>query len=315
MKFGSFIFLFILCTVSYGQGSNPFDIPQNGEKAMEVVIPEHIEDLDTLTKSNNNVDASTETIAPTINIDAISNNPFDISPNKPQSATPQEPSAEEVAIPHSNNDEPWNIKLIVLIYSLVMMIILTLSIGMDRKRFNSVLKSSFNSNNLKTLYRDTKAWANPQFIILYIFFILNMAFMTWLILLKSSIIVNLFILIGGVLTCYTIRHLVMWSITTIYPVGKEADLHNYSIAIHNSILGILLLPVILIAEFMPSFDITALGYLAIFVVALMYVLRQSKGLLSCIGMRGFNPFYFFVYLCAIEIAPILVGIKMMIGAL
>ena len=314
MKFGSFIFLFFLCAVTYGQRVNPFDIPQSGEKAGDVILLPATEKLDT---SQITIESSGQTnealIAPN-STPLQSNNPFDLPKQKSLSTKKPEPRHNDIKVV-KNDQEPQNMKLIVLIYALVIMVILTLCIGINRKRFNSILKAGVNSNYLKTLYRDTTAWTNPQFIILYIYFILNLSFVTWLILLKSSIIVNLFILIGAVLSCYAIRHFVMWALTTIYPIGREADLHNYSIAIHNCILGILLLPVILVVEFIPGINVSVLGYLAIVVVGIIYFLRQSKGLLSSIRMRSFNLFYFFIYLCAIEIAPILVGYKMMIGAL
>ena len=304
---------------SYGQTSNPFDIPQNRGKAVEFVIQKNQETVDTSIVAHDTVEHLIDPILPSVPIESKSDNPFELPQHTNRAVTQNsQPTSKAVStdlkLPVAHSDTR-NMKLIVLIYSLVMMVILTLAISMDRKRFGSVLKSGVNSNYLKTLYRDTKAWTNPQFIILYIFFILNIAFVIWLVLLKSSYMVNLFIIIGGVLLCYALRHVVMWSITNIYPVGKEVNVHNYSIAVHNSILGILLLPVILIVEFIPGVSISAFGYLAIFVVVLIYILRQSKGLLSCLGMRGFNPFYFFVYLCAVEIAPILVGFKMMIGAL
>lgn len=314
MKFGSFIFLFFLCVVIYGQGSNPFDIPQLGENAVQQVYPEDLESTDTSQVPPDSIGYINDSIVQHISTPVISNNPFELPQQRPQSTVVTQPSVPELKVDKTEG-EPQNMKLIVLVYALVMMVILTLCISMDRKRFNSVIKSGVNSNYLKTLYRDTKAWTHPQFITLYIFFVLNLGFVAWLILLKSSYVVNLFILIGVVFVCYALRHFVMWAITTIYPVGREADLHNYSIAIHNSILGVLLLPVILIVEFIPGISINVLGWLVIFAVALIYLLRQSKGLLSCLSMRGFNPFYFFIYLCAIEIAPILVGLKMMIGAL
>lgn len=316
MKFGSFIFLVFLSAIIYGQRTtNPFDIPQRGEKAADIVIPQASENIDTVQAAADSTNGINSSILQPISDPVVNNNPFELPQQSSQNKDVNlHPSISELKVSKTEG-EPQNMKLIVLIYALVMMVILTLCISMDRNRFNSVLKSGINSNYLKTLYRDTKAWSHPQFIILYIFFFLNLGFLIWLILLKSSYIINLFILIGAVFVCYALRHFVMWVITAVYPVGREAELHNYSIAIHNSILGVLLLPVILVVEFVPGISINVLGCLAIIVFTLLYLLRQSKGLLSCLGMRGFNPIYFFVYLCAVEIAPILVGFKMMIGAL
>lgn len=321
------------------QGVNPFDIPQTHSDGTSTRI--EVDNGALLSNTNGLITDSAQigdSVLDTGNVDSTtiissiisadnkglsqnSANPFDIGATvqvpqpveisqNPLEISEVKPTATEVS-------SPSNIKILVLVYSLAMLVILTLAISLDRKRFGSLLKSGVNSNNLKTLYRESKSWQHGQSIILYVFFFFNLSFIIWLIALKThtSVLSNLFIVGGIVMVCYAVRHFVMWSISAIYPVGAEVSVHNFSISIHNMILGILILPIILAIEFMPGINISVWIYISLTILGIIYILRQAKGFLSCITMRGFNPFYFFIYLCAVEIAPFLVGYKMMLGAL
>ena len=208
-------------------------------------------------------------------------------------------------------------QLIVLIYVLVMLIILTLAISMNRRRFKSMLRALINSNQLRTLYRDGKVWTGGQSVLLYIFFFMNLSFALWIWSMRSAFTepLNLFSIGGLLIAIYVVRHLMMWILSVIYPIGIEMDMHNYSIALHNKILGVSLVPIILALEFLPDQMTTILSWIFFGLIIVFYLLRQSKSLLLALGIRALNPFYFFIYLCAVEIAPMLVIYKLLMGAL
>ncbi len=302
---------FILCcAVCFGQATNPFDIPvRPGKTLLEDSSDTPLTHADTLPVAG--IDDRESATAP------LNANPFEIG----QQRTVQ----PEVTDPNSTTEsknflEPTvstDTKLIVLVYFLVMLIILTLAISMNRQRFGKILKSSYNSNHLRTLHRENNAWTNGQIIILYIFFFLNTSFVLWLVLIKTyeSPPFGLLSIGLGLIGFYLIRHIVMWAMSNIYNFGHEPDMHNYSIVLHNVIIGVVILPFVLVMEFFsPATFRMALLTLAAIVI-LIYTLRQGKSLLMSIGMRAFNPFYFFIYLCAIEIAPLMVAYKILMGAL
>lgn len=326
-----------------GQVVNPFDIPQAKPEGTSVSVQDEFgqpiprltdtlvnETADTIAGDSADFLSSGEMSVSSSNIitqtsefsQPSNTNPFEIGNTdmllESTDNLTTDPTETSIIAPLTEEmSSPDNIKVLVLVYALAMLVILTLAISLDRKRFGSLLKSCINSNNLKTLHRENKSWENGQSIILYVFFFFNLAFVIWLIALKTNIpaFSNLFFNGLFVILCYAVRHFVMWSISSIYPVGAEVSVHNFSISVHNMILGILLLPIILAIEFMPGISISIWIYIFLAFLAIIYILRQAKGFLSCVTMRGFNPFYFFIYLCAVEIAPFLVGYKMMLGAL
>ena len=294
------ISLLLLLLVSFqaaAQVTNPFDIPGQTK--------------DSITITNDGIDNARLDKEAT---DVLSTgNPFDIHQND------REMVAENVQ-PLSNQKKSMSkerTNIIVLVYVLSMLVILTLAISMNRKRFKSMIKATINSNQLRTLYRDTKVWTNGQSVLLYIFFFLNISFAIWIWSVHSSNVPegNLFYIGLFILSVYLVRHICMWLLANIYPVGPEVDMHNYSIALHNKILGIAVLPIILAIEFLPSEFQPTMTICFLAIIGIIYMLRQGKSLLLGLGMRGLNPFYFFIYLCAVEIAPILVIYKKLMGAL
>ena len=300
----------LFCAICYSQQSNPFDIPVRPEKT--VLKTEKLSPL----PSSDTIDLQA-TVAKDSAANTMTQNPFDISTG----SNNNESSISEERTNRTNRQASTVVtndtKMIVLVYTLVMLIILTLAISMNRQRFVKILKSSLNSNHLRTLHRDNNAWSNGQIIILYIFFFLNVSFTLWLILMKTYTDPPFGLLtIGlGLIAVYVIRHIVMWTMSMIYSLGQELEIHNYSIVLHNIIIGILVLPFVLILEFFSpaTFSIALITLSAL--AGLIYALRQGKSLLMSLGMRAFNPFYFFIYLCAIEIAPLMVAYKILMGAL
>lgn len=326
------IFLTSLFYLSFGyllsQNANPFDIPvQSTDVSVSNSMNSEVEDIDssnlyetlnsdTIQNMTNDQQDEKDSLLVLPKVNIQEDNPFDIGFQ--QSIKEEKtPKFTEIGPKILTKNAPENTKIIALVYSVIMLIILTLAISMDRKKFGFMVQSCINSNNLRTLYRDNKAWTNGQSIILYIFFFLNLAFVIWFLNIKMNLFPNidLFLILGALVVCYLIRHVVMWSIATVFPLGQEVGLHNFSISLHNMVLGVFLLPFILALEFMPSVGYQTMFYGVLTIILLLYLMRQTKGLFLSFGMRGFNLFYFFVYLCAVEIAPILVVYKMISGAL
>jgi len=305
---------FLLLCPATAQTSNPFDIPPSeteGRTDMMAAPQTHYD----FERDSIDLDTTVDTIGALASSEV---NPFDIKKNSPNVRDPKGSPESRIA-----NGSPLrrlqskDTNLLSLVYSLVMLIIITLAVSIDRKRFLSIMISPINTNKLRGLYRDHAHWTNGQAVILNLCFVLNATFLIWIFDLKIDGFarVHLFWIFGAVLGCYLIRHFTMWMISSIYPVGPEVMLHSYSISVHNIVLGVLILPLIAAVEFVPGIPVLTYVYASIGVFFLVYILRQVKGLFLAGSMRGFSPFYFFIYLCAVEIAPILVAYRMTIGAL
>ena len=112
------------------------------------------------------------------------------------------------------------------------------------------------------------------------------------------------ILFVGVL--YLVRHSVMRLFEIAFPVEKEVRQYDFTIVIFNIFLGLLLFPVNAVAAFSGPGTSAVFIYLGIGLVILIYVFRQLRGLFIGLEFLLHNKFHFFLYLCTVEIAPLLI---------
>ena len=307
-----FIILAFIGFMQTIDAQNPFDIPANNstvkiDSSRSVVS-------DSAVTINMVPDSSS--MQPEVQ---SQNNPFDINRSNIISLDTEDRGVQ--TNPPSRGKTPGLLQIdtdfLVLIYSLVMLVIITMAISMNKARFITIVKSTASSNQIRTLYRDTRAWTNGQSLLLYLIFFFNAAFIIWLANAKLNLFqeTRFFLILLAVFLIYLFRHFIMWLIGAIYPVENQATTHSYSIALHNKAFGVVILPFILGLEYISIIPMrtTVLVLLGIFLIN--YLLRQGKSALMALGSRGFNLFYFFLYLCAIEIAPYLVAYKLLIGAL
>ena len=189
------------------QSGNPFDIPGKDTSSREAPVISSQEGI---------TQAQHDTLF----------NPFEKRTTPTLIESPREKSRTSLIGKSSGVERDTSI--LVLVYSLIMLVVLTLAISMDKARFTSMMKSSINSNYLKTLFRDSRSLTNGQGVILYLFFLLNAGFALWLILLKlnSPWSFNLMVMVGIVTAFYVIRHLVMYALSIIYNLSVEVATHN-----------------------------------------------------------------------------------------
>lgn len=303
----AFFFIFFYTIFCVGQTGNPFDIGPVTEPSEQVIVEESAADTNTIQDRDTS-------------IPIISNNPFDINKDgrqtTPTVAETQINSSKLVTTRTGDGNNKPN-ELATLLYIIAVLCFLTFAISLNRSRFSALLKSLINSNYLKNLYKDNRAWTDLQSIILYSLFITNSAYLLYLLNYHyfGGRLPSVFVIFVVVLGIYLLRHFTMAFLSYVYGLGQQIDLHNFSIGIHNMILGIVLIPFILGYGFVsPQIAKIVLILLCTFVL-IFYALRQVKGGLSIITSRDFNVFYFFIYLCGVEIAPILITWKVVSGVL
>jgi hypothetical protein len=88
------------------------------------------------------------------------------------------------------------------------------------------------------------------------------------------------------------------------------SLYIFNISIINSILGIALFPVAVIMLFTEIPDFHILIYSSLLIAGITYIYRLIRGFDIGLSHQNYSPFHLFLYLCALEIAPLLVIIKL-----
>ena len=279
MRIALLLSLLLWINVALGQGNNPFDI-QSDQSDTEPLVEE-----------------------PLINVDP--DNPFSINPN---AITPiqKEPKSTAANLEKSSENR---FSTLTMVLSILSLILVAFGISSNRLRFQRCLRSIVNSNQLKGLKRSDKTYFNIQNILLYLAFVVNLSLFINMVadrFIQLPFELKWYYVLIGVLAVYVVRHIVQQIISFIFPFDTPSNLHNYSLMIHNMILGVILLPLLIGLQFGPESFEGIFFYMGIAAVIVSYIIRQAKGILFALSISGFNIIYFFIYLCGVEIAPVLI---------
>jgi Domain of unknown function (DUF4271) len=120
---------------------------------------------------------------------------------------------------------------------------------------------------------------------------------------------NCMVLLG---TIYLVKFLVLKFIGWVFSISRATDIYIFIVFLVNKMLGIFLLPFLIIITFSSA------EMREIFItisLAMIFVLWSYRVLASYRPVRNeikLTPFYFFLYLCAFEIAPLLLIYKVLL---
>jgi hypothetical protein len=115
------------------------------------------------------------------------------------------------------------------------------------------------------------------------------------------------VLVAG---AYTIRLLVLKSCGYLFGIDREVSVHILNIFLINNVLGIALLPLVALLVFASGISSGLIINLSLVIVAFAFVYRIIRGVLVGLGSPFFSAFYLILYLCALEIAPVAVVLKL-----
>ena len=121
-------------------------------------------------------------------------------------------------------------------------------------------------------------------------------------------------LLGIIMLAVTLRHIV--SLMTGNASGQNEAFREYLLAVYQSYrFGALFLFVfIIMASYTDFFSATTWYFMGILVLGLMYVIRLTRLLVIFLN-RKISIFYLILYLCALEILPVLITLKYFTGVI
>jgi len=108
-----------------------------------------------------------------------------------------------------------------------------------------------------------------------------------------------------VVAAYLGKHAILAFSDFLLQIGKEIQVYNFSVRIYGIAIGMILMPINIIFSLEYQGLEIILIYLALAAIALILLLRITRGLLMARPYLPLHLFHFFVYLCTVEIAPII----------
>lgn len=298
-----------------GQSGNPFDLdfrvrqktePPRINETLELAAVSDTAFDQVEPDSEQVQDLGKKTLSP---LPPVSGNPFDLQPQLAEKSEKEYAALPEVPeIPDNlaSKGDSGNFLFWVL---LIIILLLTVFINLNRSLPGQVYKAIFNENYLKYLQRSYTSDNRFLYLLFYFFFVLNggiFIFLNIRYFTGQSDISLLFLCWLGLAGLYIVRHQFIRYIQYVYPLEKTFGVLNFSIMVYNVFLGMALLPVNVILAFSPEWFARIFLFTGIGVIIGLYLIRQLRAVISSLSDVASHPVHFFLYLCACEIMPLLI---------
>lgn len=189
------------------------------------------------------------------------------------------------------------------------------------KTIRQIFHALFSNSVINQMIRDENILVQKASVLLTIIFNIVAAFFLY----RLSLIYeweNNFIGFGfgrflifalGISFLYSFKFIVLRLTGVVFETSKPMITYTFVIFLINNILGILLIPMVIALSFMPGYMENYIVKIAMVLIFTAFSYRIIKGLIIGYSFQNFSKFYLFVYLCALEIFPLLVLIKLFIS--
>ncbi len=295
-------------TISIKSSGNPFEI--DGTPKQNIATTKNLPDTNLLDTNSTNSNPFSIGEDPKQVNDTVSNsNPFDITA-KP-TITPQPTQRKPIA------QNKTSIKKSNLLFYLITgsLFLFTLLLTVYRAYFKRVYQTFLSSNLLKTIYQKVNNSNNYSvFLLLYSIFFFNFALFIYLALINLEINISptgytFFIILFGLVAFFVLRHIILKILSAVFPVQENIGLYNFLIINFNIGIGVVLLPLNLFIAYVSPEIGRIIIYFTLGILAILIMYKIFRGLDIAKKIIRYHKLHFFLYLCTIEIAPLLILIK------
>ncbi len=183
--------------------------------------------------------------------------------------------------------------------------------------FRQLFRSAFNFSSASRMFREKSlSLTHASFRIDIIFFLVFSLFLfqvgqAFQIDFHLSEIIEYLILLGGVLVFFTVKkflYFLQGSLSKSIPETSEFlfNMNNY-----NRVLGLLLFPVCMVIAFTPLAETDPVILTGFVLIGMIYILLILRGI-KILMRKHFSIFYLILYLCTLEILPLLFIYKLVL---
>lgn len=295
------------------QGNNPFEIVPN---LPAEVREANAQEAEAAKGTNNPFEIVPQLNEPAQEAkDIDSNNPFEVNQAKKTTLTPRPKPAPAPRTTLQQEDLKTQTDKFLFIAVLSLLGFLTFCITLFRGAVKKVYEAFLNDNLLRLLQRENAGIAKLPYQILYLLFFITIGLLIYLLVNRQGYYPEnpagfLMSCIAGVAVFFLAKHLILKVLATVFPIQKEVHIYSFSVLVFSIVLGILLIPVVAIIAFASPGFATMAVYFAYFLIVGILLYRALRGLLVSTRFFSFNKFHFLLYICTVEVAPVLIIIKL-----
>ncbi len=248
------------------------------------------------------------------------NNPFELRVwPKEQAASgspfPAAPIRAKVRVPADPKLQSGHIRLTV---TLVILLLLTFLVTLFRGILFKSFAGFFNDNLFFQFFREYEGRGGHPSWFLYLLYPVNAGIFAFFALrffslqIHANLWLQLGICLGGIFAALFLKHLVLEFISSIFPVAKEINRYQFLMQVFGIALGVFLAPVNILLAYGPATLYKGLLFGTFSAFALVYAYRSLRGLLIANKFLIAHRFHFLLYICTVELSPVLIFIKLVL---
>jgi Domain of unknown function (DUF4271) len=246
-------------------------------------------------------------------------NPFDILRGA-NAATDSASAANQLlnnplsAAPSLLNKQTYSKNFLFWIF-LLTLILTAFVVSNTRAAVQNAYQALLSDNALRQIHREQVGWGNFGQLALYGLFWLNMGLFAFLMYYRYGgqtpygQFATFLLCVGGVSLAFSIKHAILLVIAHVFPIAKEIKLYNYIIITGGIFLSLVLLPLNIFIAYSPDSLKELFIYGAFGTIGLVYFVRSLRSLSVASPYMMTDQFHFLLYLCAVEIAPLMILVK------
>jgi hypothetical protein len=245
-------------------------------------------------------------------------NPFDVVP--PTEGSVQEPRQAVELQPQPTDSSVTPNSRLALIVNIFLFLALTILVTFFRTQLNRAYRAFLNDNMLGQLQRERETVGGLPYYLFYTLFFFSAGFFIYQLshhfeyeMLRGQQWLS-FLLCTGLLTAFFLsKHILLSIIAFIFPIQKEIRLYSMTIIVFSLMLGLLLLPSNLLLSFAPESLARSVVLISLLIIAAIYLFRVLRSLFIGNKFLLFHKFHFLLYICTVEIAPMVIIIRLFLG--
>ncbi|CAA6811556.1 MAG: Unknown protein [uncultured Aureispira sp.] len=217
---------------------------------------------------------------------------------------------------NGNDDEQGIAKWLIFVL-LGLLSLMSIIVAIYKKEVSSIFQAFISTSSSQNGQREQASVLTINRFSSYILFVLSMGTFCFLIpqILLQEFQLNTFgalcLFILGLGAIYFLKHVQLKILSYILPFPQEIEAYSFIISNTNKALGFIIVPLLFLIAYTPATGQIMSLYFSFILLSLIYIYRILKGLATAGSIILFHKFHFFVYLCAVEIAPIVILLKIL----
>lgn len=187
----------------------------------------------------------------------------------------------------------------------------------DYRRLLQLMNGFIRQSSVSLLYREEYALTGRVSVLLLLNYLLAASLFAWQACRVFGVpldgLKSFGLMAGGIAAAYFIKIVSTRVLGNIFELREAASEYSYNILLFNKTLGLLLFPVALLAAYARQIPSEALIWTGLVLVSIILVYRLLRVVLVGLSTPGVSFFYIILYLCTLEILPLVVVIKVFVG--